>query len=60
MNTYITNQAPEVEVDEGEKEKIGFFSLLNFSHSQTLEAPVWSSDDSIHMLLVVCSRGIKN
>ncbi len=60
MNTYITKQAPEVEVDEGEKEKIGFFSLLNFSHSQTLEAPVWYSDDFIHMLLVVCSRGIKN
>lgn len=43
VNTYITKQAPEVEADsdEGEKEKRGFFSLLNFSHSQTLEAPVW-------------------
>lgn len=44
VNTYITKQAPEVEADsdEGEKEKIGFFSLLNFSHSQALEAPVWA------------------
>lgn len=44
VNTYITKQAPEEEAgaDEGEKEKRGFFSLLNSSHSQTLEAPVWA------------------
>lgn len=62
VNTSIPKQAPEEEAgaDEGEKDRRGFFSLLNSSHSQTLEALCGLSDDSTHMLLVACSRGIKD
>lgn len=44
VNTYIPKPTPweEAGADEGEKERRGFFSLLNSSHSQTLEAPVWA------------------